>query len=709
MSTPDKDLVGRVVAGTYRLDKLVARGGFSSVFRGVHIGMDRPVAVKVLPLSDDVQATWIERFSREAKIVSQLTHPNTITIFDFGRSGDDFFYLVMEYVRGRSLSRYIKKFGPVPPERLARFTIQIARALDEAHHEGIVHRDLKPSNIMVAVASSGEESIKVLDFGVAKLLDPVPEVDIALTQAGAFVGTPRYASPEQLRRDELDHRSDIYGLGMIMWEALTGRPAVDATDYGTCIQYHLGPDPWRLPDGLGVPDALAKIVHRALEKDRAHRYISCGQMADELEEFLATHQYGQTDRLDLGATDVANLEESQELAAYVSEIVDSTDSAAEEIRSADSGSSNPVDEFFGEFLDTSASAELELFDELSELDELEHADDKTTRWSGPPRRAQPPPQPRPQPPQKTGSLGSSGSAGSFHDGQFADDEESPLLSGPSLDADGRRAPPSRVPSRARAAEPQPRQPTALERDARHHREQTAQQASWDEQLAESPFADSPLAEDPLAERGRARTSSRPEPAPARPRRPQPGKPKVSETARTRILGGIVFVILIVVASIVVVNVIDQGPTKLEDVQAGPDYEERAKAEVDKLLKEADEPKPLAADGTPTISPKAIGIALSHDGWKAGDRTENDLGDLRQVSFMVRKDEMAASVTIYSTKSPNMAEELLADTRSPAEGITFGSTMVRVAPGPSSRRNGVTPVIAHLYKFKTVVREETGQE
>lgn len=282
MTSKEKDVLGVVIADKYRVDKMIARGGFSAVYRGTQMGMGRPVAIKILDLGDEIEATWMERFGREARLVSQLRHPNTITIFDFGKHEDDFLYIVMEYINGRSLSRQIKKHGALDPHDVAFIAGEILKSLDEAHSGGILHRDLKPSNIMIARDHNGIRVVKVLDFGVAKILEP-SEVDIQLTAQGAFVGTPRYASPEQLRREEATVASDIYGVGMVMWEALVGDPPVPSTDFSSCVEYHLGPQPWQLPDSVDCPPGLAHILYTALQKDASERYANCRQMLSDLE------------------------------------------------------------------------------------------------------------------------------------------------------------------------------------------------------------------------------------------------------------------------------------------------------------------------------------------------------------------------------------------------------------------------------------------
>ncbi len=277
---------GERIGDTYTVDKLIARGGFSSVYRGTRLVDGREVAIKILELDSKVEATWVERFAREARLINQLKHPSTIRILDFGQ-GDRFLYLVMEYIKGRSLSRQIKKFGSLSAIDTAKVTQQILESLEEAHSLGILHRDLKPSNIMLGRDQDGEIYVKVLDFGVAKILDPSPDVDIALTQVGAFVGTPRYASPEQMRRETLSVSSDIYGVGMVMWECLVGDPAVPGVDYQSAVAGHLSSTPWRLPSSIECPPRLAAILHRSLEKSPNGRYQSAESMRSDVEAFIA--------------------------------------------------------------------------------------------------------------------------------------------------------------------------------------------------------------------------------------------------------------------------------------------------------------------------------------------------------------------------------------------------------------------------------------
>lgn len=289
---------GVIIADKYRIDKPIARGGFSVIYRGTHTGMERPVALKLLALDDEIKPSWLERFTREAKLASQLTHPNTVTIFDYGQDPRGFLYIVMEWVEGQSLYQHLKQNGALRPRQVAEIAVQILESLDEAHQRRFLHRDLKPSNIMLTNDYEGRDTIKVLDFGIAKNLEESQDGGVLITHQGAFVGTPRYASPEQFDGRELAPSADIYSLGLLMWEALVGDPAVASVSYGECVEKHLGDEPWRLPDAVQCPSGLARILYRALDKDVSQRYSSCRQMRADLRQWLDSSEASEFDQGD---------------------------------------------------------------------------------------------------------------------------------------------------------------------------------------------------------------------------------------------------------------------------------------------------------------------------------------------------------------------------------------------------------------------------
>jgi serine/threonine protein kinase len=282
-----------VVGATYRIDRRVASGGSSLVYAARHIEMDRHVALKVLPLGGEIDASALERFSQEARLACQINHPNVVTIHQFGQDERGLLYIAMEWLKGTSLSDAIEERGPFSPLRVAQIGREIARGLQAVHGRDVLHRDLKPSNIMLAELADWEEIAKLLDFGVAKSLTPTEEQQLRITQEGKFVGTPRYAAPELIRGEELTVRTDIYSTGLLMWEALTGEPAVSSVVFQKCCARHLSDEPWRLPDDIDCPSPLADVIHRSLRKDPAERFESCRELAERLGE--AVHEIASAD------------------------------------------------------------------------------------------------------------------------------------------------------------------------------------------------------------------------------------------------------------------------------------------------------------------------------------------------------------------------------------------------------------------------------
>lgn len=281
---------GTIIAGRYRIDKAIARGGCSIVYRGTHIEMQRQVALKLMSAtSGQLDPSWVERFKREAQLACQLNHAYTITIFDYGVFQNGL-YIAMEWLDGDSLRNVIKRDGAMSAERVARLGMHMLESLFEAHQLNILHRDLKPSNLMLMSPEGQPEYVKVLDFGLAKATTPdyLSKEALALTRDGDFVGTPRYASPEQLRGQTLSFASDIYGVGMVLWEMLSGHPAIQQVDFATCVQVHLGPQPWVLPPSAQCPLGLSKIVERMLIKDQLARYQSCDEVLNELRAWLGS-------------------------------------------------------------------------------------------------------------------------------------------------------------------------------------------------------------------------------------------------------------------------------------------------------------------------------------------------------------------------------------------------------------------------------------
>ena len=277
-----------IIGGTYRIEEGIARGGFSTIYRASHVEMDRTVALKILTIDENVGAGALERFSQEARLACQINHPNVVTIYDFGQDERGLLYIAMEWMEGRPLRQLVRQEGAISPRRVARIGRGLARGLAAVHDQGIFHRDLKASNVMITRPTASGELAKLLDFGVAKAADIPEEEKVRITQKGRFVGTPRYAAPEQIQGEELSERTDIYGLGLLLWEGLVGEPAVPEVNFQECCSYHLSKEPWQLPEGVASPEPLAEIVHRALRKDPAERFASAEELADRLDDLLHT-------------------------------------------------------------------------------------------------------------------------------------------------------------------------------------------------------------------------------------------------------------------------------------------------------------------------------------------------------------------------------------------------------------------------------------
>jgi serine/threonine-protein kinase len=274
-------LIGEVIEGKYRLDAKLGQGGMGAVYRATRLRIGDEVAVKILHPEQVTDSKAAERFQREAQAAARLKHPNAVIIHDFGNSAAGLHYLVMELVGGVTLRQIIKTERALTPASAAEIITQVCAALDEAHRHGIIHRDIKPDNIMVHQGVAGLR-VKVLDFGIAKLRDQAVS---NLTQTGSVMGTPHYMSPEQCIGEELDSRSDIYSLGIVMYEMLAGVVPFNAPSSTAVVVQHVTQAPPPLSAlNPGIPAAVEAVVMHALQKQREAR----PQTADDLaKEFTA--------------------------------------------------------------------------------------------------------------------------------------------------------------------------------------------------------------------------------------------------------------------------------------------------------------------------------------------------------------------------------------------------------------------------------------
>ena len=284
---PVDPLVGHILDDKYRLDERLGIGGMGTVYRARHLLIDRPVAVKVLNqrfVEDEAART---RFRREARAAGRLQHTNAVTVTDFGESHDGYVYLVMELLEGRTLREVLAKEAPLDAARSVSLMMQISAAVAAAHEAGIIHRDLKPANIFIVQRAEVPAVVKVLDFGIAKLAAEAFEEEdpLTLTQVGAMIGTPRYMSPEQCDGATLTPAADVYSLGVILYEMLTGTVPFSGSTPLAIAMKHTSETPRSLREFVAtIPPALEQIVLHTLEKRPEDRPANAAEFRKELME-----------------------------------------------------------------------------------------------------------------------------------------------------------------------------------------------------------------------------------------------------------------------------------------------------------------------------------------------------------------------------------------------------------------------------------------
>jgi serine/threonine-protein kinase len=293
-------MVGRVLENRYTITARLGSGSMGTVYRAKQHAMGREVAIKILRGDRAVDDSAKARFLREARANSLLASPNTVTVFDFGQSESGEFYLAMELLEGESLGQRLSRIGRLPVPQAVDCARQALRSLSEAHAKGIIHRDLKPDNIFFArmltsatasnPADGHEEIVKVLDFGIAKMMRGtesglIAEMDAVETQVGTVFGTPRYMSPEQAQGKPLDPRTDLYSLGVILYQMVTGRPPFTDTDAVVVMARHIKSVPKRPNEAVpeaNVPKELEDVIMRSLAKTADERQASADVFAGEL-------------------------------------------------------------------------------------------------------------------------------------------------------------------------------------------------------------------------------------------------------------------------------------------------------------------------------------------------------------------------------------------------------------------------------------------
>ncbi|MFO0628822.1 MAG: serine/threonine-protein kinase [Polyangiales bacterium] len=296
-SAPAVDpLLGRVINGRFKILSVVARGGMGKVYRAEQSPLGRVVALKVLNpnYSGENDPEFHKRFFLEASIVARLSHSNTVTLYDYGQTDDGVYFMAMELLEGRTLHRRLRDEGPIDAARALHITLQVCRSLREAHGLGVIHRDLKPANIFLLHRDDDRDFVKVLDFGLVKLTDSDGE---SLTQTGLFMGSPKYMAPEQIRGEKVSPATDVYSLGVILFEMLTGRVPFDKPNSVNLLMAHVSdpvPALTEVKPDLSVPAAVEDLVYRCLSKSPEDRFAS-------MDELIAAIKHTAQGTLPMGA------------------------------------------------------------------------------------------------------------------------------------------------------------------------------------------------------------------------------------------------------------------------------------------------------------------------------------------------------------------------------------------------------------------------
>ncbi len=288
-------LLGRVLNERFKILETLGSGGMGRVYKAIQAPLDRLVALKVLnpQYGQDKDPGFQRRFFLEASVTAKLRHPNTVTVIDYGKTDDGIYYIAMEYLEGQTLSQLLTQSGPLPWPRVLSIAQQIARSLREAHKIGLIHRDLKPANVMILNQETDHDVVKVLDFGLVKSFMPdsgqVPQ-DVSLTQAGVILGSPQYMAPEQARNIS-DPRSDVYSLGVLLYQTLLGRPPFHAEQGIDIIVKHMNEPPpafsavW---PNHNIPAEVEALVMKCLAKRPADRFDSMDAVIESMRRALTS-------------------------------------------------------------------------------------------------------------------------------------------------------------------------------------------------------------------------------------------------------------------------------------------------------------------------------------------------------------------------------------------------------------------------------------
>jgi serine/threonine-protein kinase len=284
VKTAKDPLIGATLAGKYHILDRLGSGAMGAIYKATHLNLGKPVVLKVLHPHLLREEAHVQRFKREAKAASRLNQPNCITILDYDKTPDGWSYICMEFVEGKDLSRILHEEKKLSPERGIRIALQVVDALDEAHSKAVIHRDLKPENIMIERIRNNPDFVKVLDFGIAKIQDTSDSGSGSFkTATGMVFGTPEYMSPEQIKGEELDGRSDIYSLGVVIYQMLSGiLPFTGETVLEVATKHLSHPPPPLEEVAPDLPLEIVRIVDKMLKKNREERFSSAGEVREAL-------------------------------------------------------------------------------------------------------------------------------------------------------------------------------------------------------------------------------------------------------------------------------------------------------------------------------------------------------------------------------------------------------------------------------------------
>jgi serine/threonine-protein kinase len=289
-STPAVLRTEGAFAGRYKIERVIGKGGMGVVYKARHLLMERTVAIKVLYPESASDLKAVAQFKKESQAASALKHHNIVSVYDFGVTEAGQPFLVMDYINGVSLDKLFQEKEHIEPLRHVDMFLQVCDGLAVTHTHGLVHCDLKPSNIMVEKDATGKDSIKIVDFGLAKVMPVSASVQARLTDAFEITGSPLYMSPEHCKGNTLDARSDIYSLGCIMYEAFTGKPVFDGASPYKVFSQHLIDDPLAfavVQSGRQLPPEMETIVLKALKKNPDERYQSALELKHDLIQLKA--------------------------------------------------------------------------------------------------------------------------------------------------------------------------------------------------------------------------------------------------------------------------------------------------------------------------------------------------------------------------------------------------------------------------------------